>query len=77
MSSTTFSSQFSNQFARDFKKLNEYELVTVHNKNDTYYLTRSVLLDSAFVQDAPSFFYYILRMDKTHFNDVYHSFAYL
>lgn len=55
--------------------LNDFKIIHVHNQSQTYHLTRQVLLDSVLTQDTYSFFYHILLLDTSVFNDNYGSFA--
>lgn len=61
--------------------LNPYKIVHIHNKSNTYHLTRQMLLDSAMqislTQNTYSFFYHILSKDTSDFNNTYGSFAYI
>jgi len=56
---------------------NDFRIVHIYNQSSTYHLTRQVLLDSALTQDTFTFFYHILAMDISDFNEKYGSFAYI
>ena len=55
--------------------LNDFKIIHIHNQSQTYHLTRQVLLDSVLTQDTYSFFYHILLLDTSIFNEDYGSFA--
>ena len=55
--------------------MNSFKVVHLHNKSETYHLTRQVLLDSVLTQYTYCFFYHILAKDPEEFNDIYGSFA--
>jgi hypothetical protein len=54
---------------------NNFWVIHIHNKTETYHLTRQVLLDSRLEQDTYCFFYHILSKDVKEFNEMYGSFA--
>lgn len=56
---------------------NNFRIVHIYNKSDTYHLTRQVLLDSSLTQDTYCFFYHILAKGSEEFNNLYGSFAHL
>src|SRR5579872_5825294 len=60
-----------------YRNLNSYELIHIFNGNDTYYLTATTIIESALIQNKPTFFYHVLRLDLDQFNNIYGSFAYL
>jgi hypothetical protein len=69
----------------DNEYLNPFGIVHIHNKSESYHLTRQTLLDSALpiptdeslTQNTYSFFYDILSLDTIIFNQQYGSFAYI
>ena len=48
-----------------------FEIVHIYNRNDTYHLTKQVLVDSAIKQHTYTFFYHIVSMSTSEFNGKY------
>lgn len=55
--------------------MNAFKIIHLHNKSNTYHLTRQVLLDSVLTQNTYCFFYHILAKSVDEFNQIYGSFA--
>lgn len=55
--------------------MNEYKIIHLYNKNNTYHLTRQILLNSAYTMDTYCLFYHILAKNMDDFNDEYGSIA--
>ncbi len=56
---------------------NSFKIIHIHNRSETYHLTRQVLLDSMLTQNTYCFFYHILSKNVEEFNHIYGSFAFL
>lgn len=54
---------------------NTYKIVHIHNKNNTYHLTRQILINSIYTLDTYSLFYHILSKNIDDFNEEYGAFA--
>lgn len=55
--------------------MNDYKIIHLHNKNNTYHLTRQILLNSSYTMDTYCLFYHILAKNMDEFNDEYGSIA--
>ncbi|AEQ60506.1 hypothetical protein [Acanthamoeba polyphaga mimivirus] len=55
--------------------MNDLEIIHIHNKNNTYHLTKQILLDSMVPNNVHCFFYHILTKNSEEFNKIYGSYA--
>ncbi|AKI80051.1 hypothetical protein QJ850_gp648 [Acanthamoeba polyphaga mimivirus] len=55
--------------------MNNLDIIHIHNKNNTYHLTKQILLDSMVPNNVHCFFYHILTKNSEEFNKMYGSYA--